>query len=481
MTLRRRTLLTSMAGALGQRVSVGAQRKTNVVFFLTDDHGAWSLGSYGCSEFHTPNIDRLAAEGLLFSRAYACTPVCSPSRMTYMTGKMPSGHGVHDAMLAQDCWGPKRRRFLDGHATWSNLLAKSGYALGMCGKWHMGDDDHAHAGFSYWCTKAQDGSVYKDPVLVKNGSRVNVNGFLTDACTDAGLEFIEANQKRPFFLFMPFHAPHTPYGYQPERDRQWYKDTKFPCFPEGSRNPQRRRNFEPHHGNRESKTAYSALVSGVDHNVGRILRRLEELGVRDDTLIIFSADQGWNAGHHGVWGKGNATIPFNMYEESIRVPLIWNHPGKIAGGRTINAMVSTYDFFPTILEYLGAPAAAPDRQRVGRSYAPFLRGENPAWQNELYFEYCYTRAVRTENLKYVERAEEWPNELFDLEVNPSEDTNIIGSPPNRERMNALRTRLRGFFQASGAPPIGRWHDSVRNVLTIDTGYYDKWLEFRTKE
>jgi hypothetical protein len=81
----------------------------------------------------------------------------------------------------------------------------------------------------------------------------------------------------------------------------------------------------------------------------------------------------------------------------------------------------------------------------------------------------------------VERAEEWPNELFDLEVNPSEDTNIIGSPPNRERMNALRTRLRGFFQASGAPPIGRWHDSVRNVLTIDTGYYDKWLEFRTKE
>jgi arylsulfatase A-like enzyme len=141
-------------------------------------------------------------------------------------------------------------------------------------------------------------------------------------------------------------------------------------------------------------------------------------------------------------------------------------------------MVSTYDFFPTILDYVGAPAPAPDRQRVGRSYAPFLRGESPAWSNELYFEYCYTRALRTENLKYIERAEEWPNELFDLEANPAEDTNVIGSPENRQRLNSLRSRLRGFFEASGAPPIARWHDSVRNVLTIDTGYYDKWLEFR---
>jgi arylsulfatase A-like enzyme len=100
-------LLTSVAAALSQPFSAHAQRKTNVVFVLTDDHGAWSLGSYGCSEFHTPNIDALAAGGAMFSRAYACTPVCSPSRMTYMTGKMPSGHGVHDAMLAEDCWGPK--------------------------------------------------------------------------------------------------------------------------------------------------------------------------------------------------------------------------------------------------------------------------------------------------------------------------------------------------------------------------------------
>jgi arylsulfatase A-like enzyme len=170
-----------------------------------------------------------------------------------------------------------------------------------------------------------------------------------------------------------------------------------------------------------------------------------------------------------------------MYEESIRTPLIWNHPGRIRGGKKIEALVSSYDFLPTILEYLGVSAPAPDRQRVGRSYAAFLRGDDPAWRNELYFEYCYTRAIRTDNLKYVERAEEWPNELFDLEANPSEETNLIGSPPYRERLTALRERLRRFFEASGAPPIERWHDSVRNVLTLDTGYYDRWLELPTRK
>jgi arylsulfatase A-like enzyme len=112
---------------------------------------------------------------------------------------------------------------------------------------------------------------------------------------------------------------------------------------------------------------------------------------------------------------------------------------------------------------------------VGRSYAGFLRGEKPAWTNELYFEYCYTRAVRTENLKYVERADNWPSEMYDLETDPGEEVNVIGWPAYRERLAALRGRLRSFFQQSGAPPIEKWHDAVRNVLTLDTGYYDEWL------
>jgi arylsulfatase A-like enzyme len=400
--------------------------------------------------------------------------------MTYLTGKLPAGHGVHDAMLPVDRWGPQRKRFLDGHTTFSDVLAKTGYALGMCGKWHMGDDDNPHAGFRYWCTLAQNGGNYKDPLLVKNGSRVKINGFLTDALGDAGLEFIDANRSQPFCLFVPFYAPHTPYSYQPEEYRKPYADAKFSCFPQRPRHPQRRRSFDRFHGNRDSMTAYSALITGVDHNVGRIVRRLEEHGLREDTLIVFAADQGWNAGHHGVWGKGNATIPFNMYEESIRVPLIWNQPGRIQAGQKISAMVSSYDFFPTILDCVGVQPPPADRQRIGRSYAGFLRGEAPSWRSELYFEYCYTRAVRTAGLKYVERAESWPSELFDLDKDPGEEVNVAGWPGYRERLLELRGKLRDTFQTSGAPPIEKWHDSVRNVLTLDTGYYDGWLNPRSK-
>jgi choline-sulfatase len=172
-----------------------------------------------------------------------------------------------------------------------------------------------------------------------------------------------------------------------------------------------------HHGNRESMRSYSALVTGADANVGRILKRLEELGLRENTLVIFTADQGWNAGHHGVWGKGNGTWPFNMYEESLRVPLIWNHPGRISARQAPTPLVSAYDFFPTILDYLGVQTP-PDPRRVGRSYAAFLRGQKPSWRNRLFFEYAYVRGIRTENLKYVERTKQWPSELYDLEADP---------------------------------------------------------------
>jgi arylsulfatase A-like enzyme len=164
-----------------------------------------------------------------------------------------------------------------------------------------------------------------------------------------------------------------------------------------------------------------------------------------------------------------------MYEESIRVPLIWNQPGRIQAGQNISAMVSSYDFFPTILDYLDVQSPPPDRQRIGRSYAAFLRGESPSWRDELYFEYCYTRAVRTAGMKYVERAENWPSELFDLDKDPGEEVNVSGWPAYRDRLQELRGKLRDVFQTAGAPPIEKWHDSVRNVLTLDTGYYDGWL------
>ena len=440
----------------------GAARRPNVVMFMTDDHGAWTLGSYGCPQMHTPNLDKLAATGARFTRAFACTPVCSPSRMTYMTGRIPSIHGVKDWLRSADSFGDQSRRWLAGHPTYSEALAKNGYTLGMCGKWHMGEDDKAQAGFTYWCTVPGGSGTYRDPEFVRNGKREKIQGYKTDIVTDCALEFLDRQRggADPFYLLVPYFAPHIPYDYQPGEYRKPYENSNFSCFPRTPMHPWQTRGLKAHHGNRASMHAYSALIAGVDHNVGRILKRLEEMGQRENTLVVFTADQGWNAGHHGVWGKGNGTWPFNMYEESTQVPMIWNHPGRIKPGLTPNPMVSSYDYFPTILDYLGIPAP-PDPRRAGRSYAAFLRGQNPRWQNRLYFDYAMTRAIRTDNLKFVERTREWPSELFDLEADPGETKNVIDDPRHRRQLETLRADLDRFFERSGAPPIDDWRKNLQ--------------------
>src|ERR1039457_5638223 len=133
-------------------VASASAARPNVVMFMTDDHGAWATGAYGCGEMHTPNIDALAAGGAKFSRAFACTPVCSPSRVTYLTGAIPSRHGVQDWLVPEDSSAPTSRNWYAGLTPYSDILARNGYSLGMRGKWHMGNDDRAQAGFNYWAT-----------------------------------------------------------------------------------------------------------------------------------------------------------------------------------------------------------------------------------------------------------------------------------------------------------------------------------------
>jgi arylsulfatase A-like enzyme len=433
--------------------------------FMTDDHGAWSTGAYGCAAGHTPNIDRLAAGGAKFSRAFACTPVCSPSRITYLTGTIPSRHGVQDWLVPADSVGPASRNWYAGLTTYSEILARNGYRLGMCGKWHMGHDDRAQAGFSYWATVPGGGGTYRNPTFVVNGETRPMQGFKTDLVVEFALDFLSRQSRdNPFYLLVPFYAPHTPYDYQPAEYRKPHEGSSFACFPQRPKHPWQNPELARHHGNRASMHAYSALVTGVDHNVGRVLKFLEDRGLRENTLVIFTADQGWNAGHHGVWGKGNGTVPFNMYEESLRVPMIWNQPGRIGAGQTLDPMVSSYDFFPTILDYLGVSAPA-DRRRPGRSYAGFLRGRRPQWRNRLYFEYAYVRGIRTENLKYIERTKEWPGEFYDLEADPGETRNAIDDPRHKRQLDGLRGDLKAFFHSQGAPPLEKWLSTTKQNVT----------------
>jgi arylsulfatase A-like enzyme len=465
--MTRRSLLgLALAAPAVHTQSRTSSARPNVVMFMTDDHGAWATGAYGCGQMRTPNIDALAAGGVRFSRAFACTPVCSPSRLTYLTGRLPSTHGVQDWLRPVDSFGSKTRRWLDGHATYSEELARNGYTLGMSGKWHMGDDEKAQAGFSWWATVPGGGGSYRDVEFVKNGGRVRTEGYKTDRVGDYALEFLDTRRGRdnPFYLLVPFYAPHTPFDYQPEPYRQPYEGSDFSCFPRTEVHPWQNRGLRQHHNNPASMQAYSALITGLDANVGRILRRLEEMGARENTLVVFTADQGWNAGQHGVWGKGNGTWPFNMYEESIRVPMIWNHPGKIRAGQLLNQMVSSYDYFPAILDYLGIDPGH-DPKRVGRTYAPLVRGQTRRWDNRLFFEYSFVRGVRTENLKFIERTREWPSEMYDLEADPGETKNLIDDPAYRKRSEALRAQLRQFFERAGAPPIEKWRSTTSQELT----------------
>jgi arylsulfatase A-like enzyme len=339
----------------------------------------------------------------------------------------------------------------------------------MVGKWHMGGDDHAQRGFTEWATVPGGGGTYRDPVFVHNGARSPMKGFKTDLVGDFAIDFLNRQKpETPFCLLVPFYAPHTPYDYQPERYRALYAKSSFSDFPDQAPNKNQNPVLRNLQGNVNAKLGYSALVSAADANIGRIVDRLAQLGMREDTLVIFTADQGWNAGHHGVWGKGNGTVPFNMYEESVRVPLIWNHPARIRSGSSVSAMVSSYDFFPTLLSYLGL-SCAPDTRRVGRSYAGFLTGDRPRnWTNRLHFEYAYVRAIRTENLKYLERGDGWDSELYDLETDSGEARNVIADPVYREQLKALQRESRAFFRSIDAPPINEWRSVTRQKLPSES-------------
>lgn len=436
---------------------------------MTDDHGAWASSVYGCREIQTPNLQKLADTGAKFTRAYAATPVCSPSRLTYLTGTLPSRHTVQDWLRPPDSFGPQSRRWAEGLTSYSSLLAKSGYTCGLTGKWHMGHDDTAQEGFTYWATVPGGGGTFKDAEFVRNGERIRKPGFKEDAIGDFALEFLAQQRGKtdPFFLLVPFYAPHTPYDFTPESDQAPYEKSEFGCFPRGPSHPWANRELVNHQNKQKSMAGYASLITGMDRNVGRVLSYLEREGLRDNTTIVFTADQGWNAGHHGFWGKGNGTWPFNMYEESVRVPLIWNHPGRIRPGETLDPMVSSYDFFPTILDWAGVPAPKAAPERVGRSYAGFLRGSRPSrWPDRVFFEYSMVRGVRTANLKLVVRTDEWPSEFYDLEADPGEKQNLWDDLAHARQRGDLTRQVEAFFAKSGAPPLADWKRNVKQDLTV---------------
>ena len=431
------------------------REKPNVVFILTDDQGVWAAGCYGNQEIRTPNIDKLAREGMRFSNFFVATPVCSPSRATLLTGRIPSQHGVHDWIKGGNT-GPEAAEYIERELCYTDVLAQHGWTCGISGKWHLGASQIPQHGFSHWYVHQRGGGPYYGAPMVRDGELITEPGYVTDKITDDALAFLRrhANDASPFYLSVHYTAPHSPWDCHPQDIVDSYDGCAFDSCPQESRHPWAVSLTDWCLGNREMLKGYFAAVTAMDANVGRILDALDDLGVRSNTLVVFASDNGFSCGHHGFWGKGNGTEPRNMYENSIRVPFIASHTGRIPTGKVQPAMVSAYDFMPTLLDYLGLPSAE-ERESVGRSFLPSLLGRSDEGRQNvvIYDEYGNTRMVRTADWKYVHRYPDGANELWDLRNDPDERHDLIDDPAQNPRIREMRETMEAWFARYVDPEV----------------------------
>lgn len=449
----------------------GAPELPNIVFILSDDQGPWALGCAGNEDIHTPVLDRLAADGTRLNNFFCVSPVCSPARASLMTGQIPSRHGVHDYLTGVEV-GADAPDYLAGQQIFTDVLAENGYRMGLSGKWHMGANDAPRRGFVHWYGLEGGGSPYTGATMYRNGEREETSTYLTDAITEDAQAFLDREASReeasqPFFLAVNYTAPHKPWkGQHPKEFEDLYQDCAFESCPQEEPHP-----WQPTVDGvaiggepdvRAALVGYFAAVSAMDASIGRIMDQLDLLGLRENTLVIFSSDNGFNAGHHGVWGKGNGTFPQNMYDSSVKVPAIFHWPGRIASGQVRQELLSAYDVAATILDLAGLDPA-PFETGPGASFAPLLRpveggpaAGGPAAERAgdavvVYDEYGPVRMIRTQGLKYVHRHPHGPHELYDLAADPGERVNLMHDAVPHPSLPGLRSRLAGWFARHGVP------------------------------
>ncbi len=427
----------------------------NILIILSDDQGPWALGCAGNNELRTPNLDALAAGGTRFANFFCASPVCSPARASFLTGRIPSQHGVHDWLKSGNIevedgvtWCGKDRpiEYLEGMTGFTDILAANGYACGLSGKWHLGDSGTPQKGHSYWFAHSLGGDNYKNYFMFENSSElVNRTQYVTDYFTDKAIDFLDRQQgsEKPFCLSVHYTAPHSPWSEDNHPEDIWatYADCPFESVPDEPVHPWAQWKHSPEH-RRKQLTGYFTAVTAMDANIGRLIDKLDEMGIRDNTLVVFLSDNGMNMGHHGIWGKGNGTFPVNMYDTSVKIPFIASMPGRVPQGVLHEGLCSQYDFMPTILDYLGFENPDAD-QLPGRSFAAALRGEadQGAEQVVVCDEYGPVRMIRDHEWKYVHRYPYGPHELYSLNDDPDERQNLVDEDNCSEIVGRMRGKL----------------------------------------
>jgi choline-sulfatase len=414
--------------------------RPNVLLVVSDDQGPWALGCAGNPEIRTPVLDALAADGTRLSRFFCTSPVCSPARASLLTGSIPSTHGVHDYLDGAHS-GPASTDYLAGTPTLTDALADAGYRLGLSGKWHLGASDVPRRGFVHWFALDGGGSPYQGALMHRDGVPERVDGYLTDVIADDAADFLDdaAGHDDPFFLAVNFTAPHKPFaGQHPAEYTEPYRDCAFASCPQGDPHP-----WQPTVGGvpiggeadtREALVGYFAAVTAMDAAIGRILARLDHHGLAGDTIVVFTSDNGFNCGHHGIWGKGNATRPQNMLDEHIRVPLVLAGPGVEKSARRSDFVDHT-DTHHGLLALAGIGDAT-----------PFSAGR------EIQFcEYGTVRMARTPTHKIQVWTDGRPAQLFEVGAGKDETVEVTAEPGAERIVEDLSARVVAFFDAHSDP------------------------------
>ena len=465
--------------------TIHAAERPNILFIFTDDHAIQALGAYGgrLSEFaKTPNLDKLAADGMRFDRAFVTNSICAPSRAVVLTGRYSHLNGVRTN-------GPE---FDGSQETFPKLLREEGYQTALIGKWHL---KSLPTGFDHYEVLKGQGPYYNPP-MIRDGEPTKYTGYTTDVITDLTLDWLEKdrNKKKPFMLMCQHKAPHG--RWEPAlRHLEMYDEDEIPepdtlfddfkgrCSAAAANKMMIATDMNPHRlmfkysskhtpeqlkvfdgyfkprneavkkrkltGDAQTSWNYQRFiknylrcVAAVDENLGRVFRYLKENDLANNTLVIYSSDQGFWLGEHGWFDKRW------MYEESFRTPLIVRWPGVVKPGTVNYDMVLNLDFAPTMLE--AADAEVSD-QMQGRSLLPILRGATPAdWRDTIYYHYYESsghgvakhEGVRTDRYKLIHFYElnEW--ELFDLQEDPSEMQSVYNDPKYASVQQNLLTRLK---------------------------------------
>ncbi|HTM52226.1 MAG TPA: sulfatase [Bryobacteraceae bacterium] len=426
--LSRRQALGAMAAPL---LAAGDPRP-NFLFILIDDLRFNALASTGHPFVKTPNIDRIGREGVTMTNAFVTTPLCSPSRASYLTGRYVRSHKV----LGNSDNAALSHKLI----TWPRLLHDAGYETSYAGKWHMGMDDSPRPGFDRWVSFRGQG-VYNDPPINVDGQRIQAKGYVTDILTDYTIEFLKKPRSKPFVAYLAHKAVHGPFT-PAERHKDLFASEKIVRTANARDNldgkPVMQRKIDGAPAVSPEATGSSddlirnqlRCLTAIDEGVGRILKTLEETRQLDNTFIVFTSDNGYFWGDHHLGDKRWA------YEESIRIPMFMRYPKRIKAGSKISQIVMNVDMAPTMLE-LGGAKALPEMQ--GRSIIPLFKGSVKNWRTSFLSEYFEEpqnkrvpswQAVRNDQWKYIHYTGlEGMDELYDLKKDSGEMKNLIHDAP----------------------------------------------------